>query len=116
MLTGSRTVENIPTSILSFAKFNNSIPQAIAANQCQDFLLGPRLIYPWAHFTPHFVDDPRIVTNESFGLSGAIESSKEQFFTDSSQVSIFLQIHPEIIGKKPAGLYPARRTMLKKDD
>jgi hypothetical protein len=56
------------------------------------------------------------VTNESFGLSGAIESSKEQFFTDSSQVSIFLQIHPEIIGKKPAGLYPARRTMLKKDD
>jgi hypothetical protein len=56
------------------------------------------------------------VTNESFGLSGGIESSKEQFFTDSSQVSILLQIHPGIIGKEPAGLYPARRTMLKKND
>jgi hypothetical protein len=57
-----------------------------------------------------------ISTNEPFGLSGGIESSPDQFFTHSSQVSIFLQIHPGINRERPGRLYPARRTMLKKDD
>jgi hypothetical protein len=80
------------------------------------FFLGARLIYPWAHLRPPFAEDPIIATTESFSLSGGVESSKDRFFTHSSHGSIFLQIHPGIIGKRPTGLYAARRTMLKKDD
>jgi hypothetical protein len=80
------------------------------------FVLRREAHIPWAHLRPHFADDPRISTNESFGLSGGIESSQQRFFTHSPQVSILLQIHPGIIGKRPAGLHPARRIMLKKDD